>query len=58
MLSKASAYVKNHDGQIKSLYFLIGKEDLLERYNAVSDKVSADIKKEFDSKPVYKKEFL
>ena len=58
MLSKTSAYVKNYDGQIKSLYFLIGKEDLLERYNAVLDKVSADIKKEFDNKPVYKKEFL
>ena len=58
MLSKTSAYVKNYDGQIKSLYFLIGKEDLLERYNAVLDKVSVDIKKEFDNKPVYKKEFL
>ena len=32
--------------------------DLLEKYNTVEDKVSADIKKEFDSEPVYDKNYL
>ena len=29
-------------------------DDLLEKYNIVWDKVCADIKKEFDSKPIIK----
>ena len=58
MLHKISAYVKSYDGQTKWMYFLIGDDDLLKKYNTVLDKVSADIKKEFDSKPVYNKEFL
>ena len=37
--------------------FLIENDDLLEKYDTISDKVSADIKTEFDSKPVYNKEF-
>ena len=32
--------------------------DLLKIYNTIWDKVSADIKKGFDSEDVYKKEFL
>ena len=40
------------------MYFLIGDDDLLEKYNTIQDKVSADIKKEFDSEPLYNKEFL
>ena len=32
--------------------------DLLEKYNTVEDKVSANIKKEFDSEPVYDKNYL
>ena len=51
MLPKTSAYVKSYDGQTKWMYFLIEDDDLLE-------KVSADIKKEFDSLPVYNKNFL
>ena len=47
MLPKTSTYVKSYDGQTKWLYFLI-KDD---------DKVSLDIKKEFDSEPVYNKTF-
>ena len=47
MLPKTSTYVKSYDGQTKWLYFLI-KDD---------DKVSVDIKKEFDSEPVYNKTF-
>ena len=30
----------------------------MEKYNSVWDNVSADIKKEFDSKPVYNKNYL
>ena len=38
--------------------FLIEDDDLLKKYNTVWDEVSADIKKEFDSKPVYNKKSL
>ena len=31
-------------------------DDLLEKYGTIWDKVSIDIKKEFDSEPLYKKE--
>ena len=58
MLPKTSAYVKSYDGQTKWMYFLIEDDDLLEKYNTIWDKVSADIKKEFDSEPVYNKIFL
>ena len=58
MLPKTSAYVKSYDGQTKWMCFLITDDELLEKYNTIQDKVSADIKKEFDSQPVYKKEFL
>ena len=58
MLPKTSAYVKSYDGQTKWMYFLIEDDDLLEKYNTIWDKVSADIKKEFDSEPVNNKEFL
>ena len=40
------------------MYFLIEEENLLEKCNTICDKVSADIKKEFDRNPVYNKEFL
>ena len=40
------------------MYFLIDDDDLLERCNIVWEKVSADIKEEFDSEPVYSKKFL
>ena len=35
------------------MYFLIENDELLEKYNTIWDKVSADIKKEFDREPVY-----
>ena len=57
-LPKTSAYVKRYDGKTKCMYFLIEDDDLLKRYNAIWDKVSADIKKEFDGKPVYNKKCL
>ena len=40
------------------MYFLIEHDDSLKKYNTIWDKISADIKKEFDSEPVYNKEFL
>ena len=58
MLPKTSAYVKSYDGQTKWMYFLIEDNDLLKKYNAIWDKVSADIKREFDSEPFYNKNFL
>ena len=58
MLPKTSAYVKSYDGQTKWMCFLIEDNDLLEKYNTIWDRASADIKKEFDSEPVYHKKFL
>ena len=58
MLHKTSAYVKSYDGQIKYMYFLIEDDDLLEKYDTFWDKVSADIKTEFDSESVYNKNCL
>ena len=49
MLPKTSAYVKSYDGQTGWMNFLIEDNDLLEKYNTIWDRVSSDIKKEFDS---------
>ena len=40
------------------MYFLIENDNLLENYSSIWDKFSADIKKEFDSEPVYNKKYL
>ena len=40
------------------MYFLIEDDDLLEIYNTIWNKVSADIKKKIDSELVYKKNYL
>ena len=45
MLPKTSTYVKSYDGQTKWMYILIEDYDLLEKYNTLWNKVSADIKK-------------
>ena len=58
MLPKTSAYVKSYAGQTKWMYCLIEDDELLEKYNTIWDKVSADIRKEFDSEPVYNKNYL
>ena len=58
ILPKRSTYVKSYDGQTKWVYFFIEDDDLLKKYNTIWNKVSADIAKEFNSKPVYNKEFL
>ena len=52
------AYVESYGGQTKWRYFLIEDDDLLQIYNTIWDKVSADIKNGFDSKSVCNKEFL
>ena len=35
------------------MYLGIEDDDLLEKYNTIWDRVSGDIKKEFDGEPVY-----
>ena len=40
------------------MHFLIEDDKLLKNYNTLCDKVSSGVEKEFDSEPVYKKEFL
>ena len=40
------------------MYFLIEDNDLLEKYDTIWDKASADIKKELDSEPFYNKNIL
>ena len=58
IIPKTSAYVKSYGGQTKWMCFLIEDDDLLGKYNIAWEKVSADIKKDFDSEPVYNKIFL
>ena len=58
MLPKTRAYVKRYDGRTKWMYFFIENDPLLEKYNAVWEKVTSDIKKEFESEPVYNKKLL
>ena len=45
-------------GKLNECIPLIEDDDLLEKHNNIRDKVSADIKKKFDSEPVCNKEFL
>ena len=58
MLPKTRVFVKSYDGQSKWMYLLIEDEELLEKYNNTWDKVSANIKREFNRKPVYYNIFL
>ena len=58
MLPKTSAYAKCYDGQTKWIYLLIEDDDLLEKVNTIWDNLSADIKEELDSKPVFNKKVL
>ena len=58
MPSKVSPYVKSYDEQTKWMYFGIKGDELLDKYNTIWDKVSADKKKkEFDGKSVMIKNF-
>ena len=45
MLPKTSADLKSWDRQTKWMYFVIENDDLLEKYNTIWDKVTANIKK-------------
>ena len=58
MLPKTSTYLSNCNGQTKWIYFLIENDDLSEKYNIIWDKVSAEVKQEFDSELVYNKKNL
>ena len=58
MLSKTRAHVKSYDDQTKWITFLIEDDDLLEKYNILWDKVTSDVKREFDSELLYKKSLL
>ena len=58
MIYKTSTYVKSYDGQTKWMHFFNEDDDLLEKYDTIWDKSSADIKKEFDSDPFFNKNFL
>ena len=40
------------------MYFLVKNYASSKKYNTTSDKVTSDIKKEFDSKPVYNEKLL
>ena len=55
MLLKLSVDIKRYDGQTKWMYFLIEDDDIFNKCNTIWGKVSSDIKKEFNSKPVYNK---
>ena len=58
MPPKTTDYVKSYDGQTKWMYLLMEDDDILEKYNTIWDKVSADIKKEFDGEPVYNNSYM
>ena len=58
MLPKKSSYVISYDGQTKWMYILIEDDDLLEKHSTIWDKFNTDIKKTFDSEPVYNKNYL
>ena len=50
-LPKRSAYVKSYDGETRWIYCSIEDDDLLETYNIILDKVSADTKKNLIESP-------
>ena len=52
VLPKTKAYLKSCNGQTKWMYFLIENDDLLKKYNNIWNKLSTDIKKEFDNESV------
>ena len=44
--------------KLNGYIFLVGDDDLLENNNTIWDEVNFDIKKEIDTKAIYKKYFL
>ena len=57
MLPTISAHIESYDGETKWMYFLIEDDELLDKCNSVSGKVSTSTKKYFDSEPIYNKNF-
>ena len=53
-----SGYVKSYHGKLKCIYFLIKDDELLKECIDICNKVSNNIKKEFDSKSVCNKILL
>ena len=47
MVPKISAYIKTYDGQTKWMYFLIGCNELLEKYKTIWGKFITCIKRIF-----------
>ena len=45
-------------GETKYLFFLIKDHELLEKYNEIWEKLKNNLKKEFDSEPVYNEQYL
>ena len=45
MVPKTNACLKGCDGRTKWMYFLIENDELLEKYDTIRDKVSAEKKK-------------
>ena len=58
MLPKTSAYAKSYHGQTKWMYFSIEDDNVPGKYNTMWNKIIADIRKKFDSEPVYNKHYL
>ena len=56
-LPKISAYWKDFD-ETKYTSFLINDDKLLEKYNEIYQKVKNNLKKEFDSEPVYNEKYV
>ena len=58
MLPKTRVYIRSHNGRTEWIYILTEDDDILEKYNTIWDKISADIKNEFGSKTAYNKFFF
>ena len=54
---KMGAYAKSLN-EAKHMSFLIKDDELQMKENKICDKLSNNMKKEFDSKPLYNKKFL
>ena len=52
-----SAYTRDF-GETKLMPFLIKNDELLQKYNEIWEKVDSSIKKDFNSEPVYNKNYL
>ena len=55
-LPEISAYRKDFD-ETKYMLFLIKDDELLRKYNDISEKVKNVINKEVDSEPIYNEKF-